>query len=104
MTNDTDLPEYQGDADTVSRLKCMSAYEQLRSAVLVEDTSLGFNAMNGLPGPYIKWFLKSIGPVGLHKMLQGFEDKTGNAQATLAYFDGQSGSEVILFKVQQTFN
>lgn len=99
MTNDTDLPEFQGDADTVSRLKCKSAFDLIRQPVLVEDTCLCFNAMKGLPGPYVKWFLKSIGPEGLHKMLAGFDDKTGYAQATLAYYDGNPNSDVQLFKV-----
>lgn len=42
---------------------------QLGSAVMVEDTSLCFNAMHGLPGPYIKWFLEKLGHDGLNKML-----------------------------------
>ena len=41
----------------------------------MEDTSLCFNAMGGLPGAYIKWFLKELGPSGLPKMLAGFDDK-----------------------------
>lgn len=28
---------------------------------MVEDTSLCFNALQGLPGPYIKWFLDKLG-------------------------------------------
>ena len=53
--------------------------------MLVEDTSLCFNAYKGLPGPYIKWFLKSIGPEGLAKMVQPFEDKTAYAMCIIAY-------------------
>jgi len=97
VINGADLPEYQGDADMVSRLKCQSAYSIIKGPVIVEDTCLGFNALNGLPGPYIKWFLKSVGPEGLHKMLAGFEDKEAKAMATLAYCDSEHG-DVILFK------
>jgi len=28
--------------------------------ILVDDTSLVFDELNGLPGPYIKWFLKNL--------------------------------------------
>lgn len=28
---------------------------------MVEDTCLCFNALKGLPGPYIKWFLQKLG-------------------------------------------
>ena len=53
---DIDLPELQGDALEIARHKCREAANQVDSAVLVEDTSLCFTALNGMPGPYIKWF------------------------------------------------
>ncbi|VDQ12403.1 unnamed protein product [Trichobilharzia regenti] len=57
-----DLPEIQGSIEEVSKEKCLSAYSQVGGPVLVEDTALCFNAMNGMPGPFVKWFLKSTGP------------------------------------------
>ncbi len=39
---------------------------------MVEDTSLCYNALGGLPGVYCKWFLEKIGPAGMHKLLEGF--------------------------------
>lgn len=57
-------------------------------AVLVEDTCLCFNAFGGLPGPYVKYFLKQLHPEGLHKMLTGFEDKSAYALCTFAYCEG----------------
>ena len=48
--------------------------------MLVEDTSLHFNALNGLPGPYIKWFLDKIGHVGLNNLLAAYTDKSAYAQ------------------------
>ncbi|ESO00752.1 hypothetical protein HELRODRAFT_185734 [Helobdella robusta] len=95
---DIDLPEYQGDADDVSRLKCEEAMKSLGGAVLVEDTCLCFNALGGMPGPYIKWFLKPLGPKGLHQMLAGFDDKTAEAVCTFAYHSGQPCDKVMLFK------
>lgn len=58
---------------------------------------MAFNALNGLPGPYIKWFLDKLGPEGLHKLLAGFDDKTGKAICTFAYTSGEN-SEVLLFQ------
>jgi inosine triphosphate pyrophosphatase len=57
---------------------------------MVEDTCLCFNALQGLPGPYIKWFLGKLGHDGLNRMLHGFEDKTAYAQCTFAYSAGAS--------------
>ena len=62
---------------------------QVGGAVMVEDTSLCFNAYEGLPGPYIKWFLKALGHEGLPKMLAGFDDKSAYAQCIFAYSPGE---------------
>ena len=65
-----DLPELQGAcAEEICREKCRWAARQAGGPVMVEDTSLCFNAMGGLPGPYIKWFLEKLGHDGLNRML-----------------------------------
>ncbi|CAL8143794.1 unnamed protein product [Orchesella dallaii] len=83
-----DLPEYQGEPDEVSRLKCKLAYEIIKRPVIVEDTCLCFNALGGLPGPYVKHFLEKVGPDGLFKMLHGFDDHSAVAIASIAYCNG----------------
>ena len=42
-----DLAEYQGSVDDVARLKCVAAVDQLKCPVVVEDTSLCFDALGG---------------------------------------------------------
>jgi inosine triphosphate pyrophosphatase len=59
-----DLPEYQGYQDDIAIAKCKAALELVKKPVLVEDTSLCFNALGGLPGAYIKWFLEKLKPEG----------------------------------------
>ncbi len=68
-----DLPEYQGSPEEVCREKCKEAAKSIQGPVIIEDTCLCFNAMGGLPGPYIKWFLKELGPDGLPKLLTAWE-------------------------------
>jgi inosine triphosphate pyrophosphatase len=41
--------------------------------------------------------MKALGPYDLHKMLDGFEDKSATAVATFAYSEGP-GHEPILFQ------
>ncbi len=62
-----DLPEYQGTPEEVCTEKCKEAARRVGGPVIVEDTCLCFNALGGMPGPYIKWFLEPLGPKGLHK-------------------------------------
>ncbi|KAJ8918009.1 hypothetical protein NQ315_011462 [Exocentrus adspersus] len=93
-----DLPELQGEIDQISILKAKEAHKQVQGPVVVEDTALCFNALKGLPGPYIKWFLDKLQPEGLYKLLEGFQDKSAQAVCTFAYHPGGESDEVILFQ------
>ena len=75
-----DIPELQGDPVEIVQNKLQWAIERVEGPLLVEDTSLCFNAFGGLPGPYIKDFLTKLGTKGLYKLLEGFEDKTAYSQ------------------------
>jgi len=92
-----DLPELQGEPEEIAIEKCKIATAEVNGPVLVEDTCLCFNALNGLPGPYIKWFLEKTGHEGLNNMLTGFEDKTAYAQ-TIFSLCMEPGGEVYLFR------
>ena len=81
---DIDLPELQGFPEDIVKGKLKLALEKaknLKGPVLVEDTSLCFNAYGGLPGAYIKYFLKAIKPEGLYKMACAFDDHSAYAQS-----------------------
>ena len=81
---DIDLPELQGLPEDIVKGKLKLALEKakkLEGPVLVEDTSLCFNAYGGLPGAYIKYFLKAIKPEGLYKMACAFKDHSAYAQS-----------------------
>eukprot|EP00960_Hanusia_phi_P010100 295048-Hanusia_phi.AAC.2 len=84
-----DLPELQGPPEEVSREKCRLAAKQIKGPVLVEDTSLCFNALNGLPGVYIKWFLEGIGHEGLNNLLAAYPDKSAYAQVRSSCMSSQ---------------
>ncbi len=54
---------------------------------MVEDSSLCLDALNGLPGPYVKYFEEQIGPEGIFRMLADFEDKGATAQCLIGLMD-----------------
>lgn len=95
VAQSVELPELQGEPEDIAKEKCRLAAKQVDGPVMVEDTSLCFNAMGGLPGPYIKWFLQKLKPQGLSKMLDGFEDKTGYAQCIFAYAQDASSDPIV---------
>jgi inosine triphosphate pyrophosphatase len=59
------LSEFQGKTpEEVAVEKCKKALEIAKCPILIESTSLCFNALGGLPGPYTKWFLEELKPEG----------------------------------------
>ncbi|XP_046440848.1 inosine triphosphate pyrophosphatase-like [Daphnia pulex] len=92
-----DLPEYQGEnPEYIVKEKCLAALKLINGPTLVEDTCLCFNALQGLPGPYVKWFLAKIGPAGLTDLLSRWEDKSAYALCLFAYSEGV-GEEIHIF-------
>ena len=66
--SDIDLTEIQSvDPKEIIEHKLNEAKKHMKGNLVVEDTSLYFEALNGLPGPLIKWFLKTVGNEGLAK-------------------------------------
>ncbi|GAA6061100.1 hypothetical protein JCM10212_006131 [Sporobolomyces blumeae] len=96
-SRDLDLPEIQGSTQEVAKAKVAAAAEAIGGPCITEDTALGFEALGGLPGPFIKYFMKSVGHDGLNKMLQGFPSKRATATCTFAYSAGP-GTEPVLFE------
>ncbi|XP_068333144.1 inosine triphosphate pyrophosphatase [Pyrus communis] len=85
-----DLPELQGEPEDISKEKARLAAIQVNGPVLVEDTCLCFNALKGLPGPYIKWFLQKLGHEGLNNLLMAYEDKSAYALCSFSFTTGPS--------------
>jgi len=82
-----DLPEVQEiDAKKIIENKLKEAAKQLEDNLIVEDTSLYLDGLGGLPGPLIKWFMKTIGNEGLVKIANSFSNKA-EARTWIAYLN-----------------
>jgi inosine triphosphate pyrophosphatase len=92
------IPHIKVDVDEIQSInlndivehKAKQAFELVRKPVIVEDTKLSFNALGGLPGPFIKWFLDELGTEGLCKILNSYDDRSAVAGAAIAYYDGKT--------------
>lgn len=86
-----ELDELQStDLHVIVEHKLRQAYEVVREPVLVEDVSLEYNALSGLPGPYIKWFVDYAGVEACCRILDGFEDRSAVIKCTFGYYDGKN--------------
>ncbi|MBI1863889.1 RdgB/HAM1 family non-canonical purine NTP pyrophosphatase [Candidatus Woesebacteria bacterium] len=82
-----------GEIQTLDPIECVekkaeAAYAIARTPILVEDTSLSFEAWNGLPGVFIDYFMKTLDNSGLTKLLKG-KDRRAKAQTSLCFYDGK---------------
>jgi inosine triphosphate pyrophosphatase len=81
-----DLPEIQEiDAHVIIREKLKEALKHKDGEFIVEDTSLYFEALNGLPGPLIKWFMKTIGNDGLYNLATKLGNNNATAKTLIGY-------------------
>lgn len=71
--------------EAVAKNKAIQGAQLAGGACVVEDTSLEFSALGGMPGPFIKWFQNKLRSDGLYNLLSAYEDKTATAVCTLAF-------------------
>jgi len=92
--SDLDLIEIQSvDIEEVAIHKAKQAYELLKEPVIVEDTGLYFEELNGLPGALVKFFIKKLTLDQICSLLK--DNRKAKAVTCIAYFDGK---EVQIFK------
>ncbi|MBI4086627.1 RdgB/HAM1 family non-canonical purine NTP pyrophosphatase [Candidatus Kaiserbacteria bacterium] len=94
---DIDLPEIQEiDAHEVIKAKLEAAFAHKEGEFIVEDISLYLDCLNGLPGPLIKWFLKTIGNDGLAEIAEKFGNDKATAKTMIGY--AKSSDDVHFFE------
>ena len=94
---DISLPEIQEiDAKEIIRKKLLEALNYAKGEFIVEDTSLYLDCLKGLPGPLIKWFLKTIGNNGLVEIAEKLGDNRAEATTLVGY--ARNHKEVYFFE------
>lgn len=83
-----DIPEVQSlSLEVVLEAKTREAYRQLQTPVIVDDVSMSLDEMKGLPGPFIKWFLDTIGPEGICRFADLTKTRVATAKVGIGYCD-----------------
>lgn len=87
---DINLPEIQEiDAKEVIRKKLLEGLNHSQKELIVEDTSLYLDSLKGLPGPLVKWFLKTIGNIGLFEIAAKLGNDKAEAKTIVGYAKNQ---------------
>ena len=83
-----DLPEIQSlDMEEVLRAKAWHAWQSVQQAVVVEETGLELAALNGFPGPLVKWMLEAVG-AGIARTALALGEARARAVCLLMWTDG----------------
>jgi len=83
-----DLDEIQSTSlEEIVEHKVRQAYEKIKKPVIVEDVSLEFVSLGGLPGPFIKFFVEKMSFEDICSMI-GDKKRDAIARCVFGYFDG----------------
>ena len=97
-----DYPEIRDeDVARVAEEGAKFVYGSVKEPIIVEDTGLFINALNGFPGTYSKFVFRKIGNDGILRLMKGMDSGAGQGNrravfvSAIGYYDGD---RVIVFK------
>ncbi len=84
------FPEIRAEeCDKIAASTAEIAFKQLREHLIVEDSGLFIEALNGFPGTFSSWVFKKIGVKGLLKLLEGEKNRKAAFVSAVAFTDGK---------------
>jgi XTP/dITP diphosphohydrolase len=83
------LVEIQSDSlEEIAREKVNTAFEKVRSPVIIEDDGLFIDSLKGFPGQYSSFVFQTIGNDGILKLLAGSAKRSAYFRSVIAFSDG----------------
>ena len=88
---DFDYPERQAeDLATVAAHGARAAYRHAGEPVIVDDSGLTIDALDGFPGPYSSYVEDKLGIERVWELAEREADRSGAFRAVIAYCDGDA--------------
>ena len=95
---DYDYIEIQADElEDVASFGAKISSEHLKKAVIVEDSGIFIDSLNGFPGPYSSYVFKKIGNEGILKLMAGVDDRKATFKSIIGFYNPKIQKEPILF-------
>ncbi|MFA0822078.1 MAG: XTP/dITP diphosphatase [Methanomethylovorans sp.] len=96
LQNTGGYPELQeDDLEPIASFGAKWAAEKLQIPVMVDDSGLFINALNGFPGPYSAFVENKMGNKKVLKLMEDEEDRTAVFKSVIGYCE--PGKEAIVF-------
>lgn len=88
--HELDLAEIQSmDSHEIVKDKLKRAYKILQTPLIVEDVACGLDSLEGLPGPFFKFFEKALGKQALLRLSQK-PNEAVTITCVAGYYDGKN--------------
>lgn len=86
-----DLEEIQGDGDPrkIIEDKLRRGHDTIKGPVIVEDVSAELACLNGLPGPFIKYFEQRMGKGALWELAKNYNDHSVTIRCLMGYLSSK---------------
>ena len=90
-SRELNLEEIQGEGEprNIIEDKLRRAYEIIGAPVIAEDVSAELSCLNGLPGPFIKFFEQKLGKGALWELAKHHEDRSATIRCMMGYYAGK---------------
>ena len=95
-----ETPEIQGNnSEEIAAYSAQFAGEKLKKPLIKLDVSFHINALNGFPGPFVKYINQWLKPKDVLKMMEGIKNRSCYWTDALAFY--QAGKPVKVFSSQE---
>jgi dITPase (EC 3.6.1.-) len=85
---DEKLEVQDDDVELIARVAAEEAFRKHGVPLIVDDTGLYVEALNGFPGPYSSYVLSKVGLRGFLKLMEGVENRRACFRTAVAFADG----------------
>ncbi len=78
------------DVGKVAEAGAKYVFERVRQPVVVDDTGLFIDALNGFPGPYSAYVFRKIDSAGVLKLMDGVENRRALFVSAVGFCNGKT--------------
>ena len=78
------------DVEAVAHKAAIAAYNALKRPVVLDDSGLFVDALNGFPGTYSAYVLKAIGNAGILRLMNNIDERTAKFVTAVGYAAGDA--------------
>ena len=83
-------PEIQADdLEEVARYGVEWLKERVEGQFFIEDSGLFVDALKGFPGVYSAYVYRTLGYLGILKLMRGIKERDAEFKSVIAYWDGE---------------